>query len=117
MKAVIVTSSWDDGHKYDLRLARMLQQYGLKATFYVSPRNREWTAGDLLTQNEIRDIGDHFEIGSHTVTHPRLPAIPQSQATREIFDSKAILQDITGQEVNSFCYPGGAYTPIHPRLV
>jgi peptidoglycan/xylan/chitin deacetylase (PgdA/CDA1 family) len=117
MKAVIVTSSWDDGHKYDLRLARMLRQYGLKATFYVSPRNKEWAAGDLLTQSEIREIGNDFEIGSHTVTHPRLPTIPHSQARKEIIDSKAMLEDITDQAIISFCYPGGAYTSVHPHLV
>jgi peptidoglycan/xylan/chitin deacetylase (PgdA/CDA1 family) len=95
----------------------MLKQYGLKATFYVSPRNKEWAEGDLLTQNEIREIGNDFEIGSHTVTHPRLPTIPQRQARREIVDSKAMLEDITGQAIMSFCYPGGAYTSVHPHLV
>ncbi len=95
----------------------MLKQYGLKATFYVSPRNREWAEADLLTQSEIREIGNDFEIGSHTVTHPRLPTIPQSQARKEIVDSKAMLEDMTGQSITSFCYPGGAYTSVHPRLV
>jgi peptidoglycan/xylan/chitin deacetylase (PgdA/CDA1 family) len=117
VKALIVTSSWDDGHKYDLRLAQMLQQYGLKATFYVSPRNREWAQGDLLTQGEINEIGKDFEIGSHTVTHPRLPTISQSQAREEIVGSKSMLEDITGQAILSFCYPGGAYTSAHPHLV
>lgn len=95
----------------------MLKQYGLKATFYISPRNREFTEGDLLTQQEIREISSAFEIGSHTVTHPRLPTIPQSQAREEIANSKTILEDITGQEVSSFCYPGGAYTSVHTQLV
>lgn len=114
---MIVTSSWDDGHKYDLRLARMLKQYGLEATFYISPRNREFAAGDLLTQQEIREISSDFEIGAHTVTHPRLPTIPLSEAWEEITDSKSILEDITGQAISSFCYPGGAYTSVHTQLV
>src|SRR5690242_1532099 len=97
MKAVIVTSSWDDGHKYDLRLAHLLKKYGLKATFYISPRNSEWPDADLLTKNEIREVSNDFEIGSHTVTHPRLPTISQSQASKEIIDSKSMLADITGQ--------------------
>jgi len=117
MNAVIVTSSWDDGHKHDLRLARMLQEYGLKATFYISPRNREWAEADLLKKDEIREVSREFEIGSHTVTHPRLPTIPESEAKQEITDSKAMLEDITGRPITSFCYPGGAYTPVHPHLV
>jgi peptidoglycan-N-acetylglucosamine deacetylase len=117
MKGAIVTSSWDDGHKCDLRLARMLKQYGMKATFYVSPRNKEWAESDLLTQKEIREVSNDFEIGSHTVTHPRLPTISQGQARKEIVDSKAMLEDMTGQAIMSFCYPGGAYTAVHPQLV
>lgn len=117
MNTVTVTSSWDDGHKNDLRLAHMLRQHGLKATFYVSPRNQEWSRGDLLTRGDIEEIGDDFEIGSHTVTHPRLPTIPERKAREEIVDSKSMLEDITGKAITSFCYPGGAYTPVHPRLV
>jgi peptidoglycan-N-acetylglucosamine deacetylase len=117
VKEVIVTSSWDDGHKYDLRLAHMLKRYGLRATFYISPRNREFAEVDLLTPQQIKELSNDFEIGSHTVTHPRLPAISQSQASEEITDSKTMLEDITGQAVISFCYPGGAYTSVHPKLV
>jgi len=36
MKKVIVTTSWDDGHLLDLRLAQLLQDAGLKGTFYIS---------------------------------------------------------------------------------
>ena len=117
MKTVIVTTSWDDGHKCDLRLARMLKQYGLKATFYVSPRNQEFAKQDLLTQLEIRQISADFEIGAHTVTHRRLPAISREQAEEEILNSKIILEKVTGKPVNSFCYPGGAYKAVHAQLV
>jgi peptidoglycan-N-acetylglucosamine deacetylase len=117
MKTVIVTTSWDDGHKCDLRLARMLKQYGLKATFYVSPWNHEFTEQDLLTQGEIRQISADFEIGAHTVTHRRLPAISHKQAEEEISGSKIMLEKVTGKPVNTFCYPGGAYKDIHTRIV
>lgn len=113
----VVTTSWDDGHRSDLRLAGMLQEYGLAGTFYVSPENHEFAPRDLLTAPEVRDLSRDFEIGAHTVTHPRLPVVPEDQARREIVESKVMLERITGRAVSSFCYPYGSYTDAHIRLV
>ena len=30
-----ITTSWDDGHPLDLRVAELLAKYGLQGTFYV----------------------------------------------------------------------------------
>ena len=117
MKTVILTTSWDDGHKDDIRLARMLKEHGLKGTFYISPRNHEFARQDLLTSQEIKNMSRDFEIGAHTLTHPRLPMISAAQAEEEIFDSKALLEEITGKEVKTFCYPYGYYAKEHVQLV
>jgi len=117
MKPAVLTTSWDDGHRCDLRLARMLKEYGLSATFYVAPKNQEFAKQDLLTSQEIRDLSHDFEIGAHSMTHRRLPTISAQQAETEIVDSKAVLEQITGKEVKTFCYPGGAYTQLHVQLV
>jgi peptidoglycan-N-acetylglucosamine deacetylase len=117
VKSIVLTTSWDDGHRSDVRLARLLREYGLKATFYISPENQEFAKGDLLTPQEIRDIACHFEIGAHTVTHPSLPAISAEQALREIVESKVKLEQITGSAVNTFCYPRGDYTDLDVQLV
>src|SRR5688500_11915407 len=37
-KAAIVTTSWDDGHPLDIRLAEMLARHGVAGTFYVPLR-------------------------------------------------------------------------------
>ena len=117
MKAIIVTTSWDDGHRDDIRLARMLMEYGLKATFYVSPQDHEFARKDLLTSQEIKNISHDFEVGAHTLTHPKLPMISEGQAEEEIFGSKAVLEEIVGEKVESFCYPYGLYTKAHVQLV
>ncbi len=36
---VIVTTSWDDGHPVDLKVADILLRFGVKATFYVGNSN------------------------------------------------------------------------------
>ena len=117
MKKVIVTTSWDDGHQLDLRLAQLLQDAGLKGTFYISPSNRELPERDRLNSQQVSDLSNAFEIGAHTLTHPRLPKLSLVDARREIAGSKAALEEITGKEIATFCYPGGAYTAAHVQMV
>jgi peptidoglycan-N-acetylglucosamine deacetylase len=117
MKKVIVTTSWDDGHLLDLRLAESLQNAGLKGTFYISPGNREFAERDLLSSQQVSDLSSAFEIGAHTLTHPRLPKVSPVDARREIAGSKVALEEITGKEITTFCYPGGAYTAAHVQMV
>ena len=117
MKKVIVTTSWDDGHRLDLRLAQLLRDAGLKGTFYISPRDREFAERDLLTSRQVSELGSTFEIGAHTLTHPRLPKISPAEAEEEITGCKTALEDTTGKEVTTFCYPGGAYNSAHVQMV
>jgi len=117
MTKAVLTTSWDDGHRRDVRLARMLQDHQLKATFYVAPENQELAKQDLLSAAQIRELSNDFEIGAHSMTHRRLPDIPVQEAAREIAESKAVLEQVVGREIKAFCYPGGAYTPLHVQLV
>lgn len=32
-KQIIVTTSWDDGHKLDLKLAKLLEKHEIRGTF------------------------------------------------------------------------------------
>lgn len=116
-KQVIVTTSWDDGHKLDLRLAKLLKKYNLGGTFYVSPNNREFNKRDLLSDKEIVELSKDFEIGAHTMTHPRLTEISKKEAFNEIIDSKKYLEELTKKEVKCFCYPGGNYNKNIKEMV
>jgi len=95
----------------------MLKEHGLKATFYVAPENQEFAKQDLLSLPEVRDLSQDFEIGAHSMTHRRLPAISEQEAAMEIIESKAALEQVIGKEIKVFCYPGGAYTKLHAQLV
>ncbi len=117
MKQVIVTTSWDDGHKLDVRLAALLKKYNMPGTFYVSPRDHEIKKADRLTTAQIQEIAaDGFEIGAHTMTHPRLTAVTDAQARREMRESKKFLENVIGKPVTSFCYPGGNYLKHHVKM-
>jgi peptidoglycan/xylan/chitin deacetylase (PgdA/CDA1 family) len=113
----LVTTSWDDGHRLDQRLADLLARYGLAGTFYVAPRNRELVPADRLGDQQIRELSASFEIGSHTLTHAPLTGIGVAEARQEIGASKAYLEDLTGRPVDTFCYPRGMFSAVHPGLV
>lgn len=115
-KQRIVTTSWDDGHVLDVRLAALLRKYGIGGTFYIAPENRELRPDERLSPREVRELAG-FEIGAHTVTHPYLPSVDLQTAKREIVASKEIIEAWTGSEVTSFCYPKGGYTREHEKMV
>jgi peptidoglycan/xylan/chitin deacetylase (PgdA/CDA1 family) len=99
------TTSWDDGHVLDLRLAEMLSKYGIQGTFFLSKHYFDQS----LTNENIRELNKSFEIGAHTLTHPRLPTLSLERQIEEIDGSKKWLEDLLGQECHGFCYPGGRY--------
>lgn len=65
-------------------------------------------ARNLLTLPQIREMQKYgVEFGSHTLTHPFLPEIPDEQLCCEVAESKRRLEDALGAEVTSFAYPYG----------
>ncbi|MFF4960675.1 polysaccharide deacetylase family protein [Streptomyces sp. NPDC001222] len=118
-RRTVVTTSWDDGHRLDPRLADLLARYDVPGTFYIAPRNVEFAPADRLPAEGIRELAarDGVEIGGHTLSHLRLPLIGDAAAGEEIVAGKAELEDILGVPVVSFCYPRGEYRPVHVQQV
>ena len=110
---VTITTSWDDGHVLDLRVAELLDRSGLTGTFYIA---RDFL-DERMSEAQLRDLAQRHEIGAHTLTHPILTEIPLTQAHDEIHGSKRWLQDVLGQDVTAFCYPRGANNPDLQRIV
>ena len=106
----IVTTSWDDGHKLDVKLAHLLQKYNLPATFYISPAHKEFSKDELLTAYEIQFLSERFEVGGHTLNHPNLAHVPLELAVDNIKAGKDLLEAMVGKKLQSFSYPYGAYT-------
>ena len=73
-RKVMVTTSWDDGHELDAKLALELDNYGLTGTFYVSPQSAEMPSQKRIRGATLCDLAQRFEIGGHTLTHPCLHA-------------------------------------------
>ncbi|MDQ2820342.1 MAG: polysaccharide deacetylase family protein [Pseudomonadota bacterium] len=60
-----------------------------------------------MDKSALRAIASQFEIGSHTVDHRYLSSVDDVEAHRQIAQGKTQLEDLLGQAVTGFCYPGG----------
>lgn len=104
----IVMTSWDDGDPQDLKIAEMLLQAGLSATFYVpifGPNGKP----TLLPEDLRALVSQGFEIGAHTMTHAVLSDLHGQRLWVEVSECKSVLEQILGHEVEMFCYPRGRY--------
>ncbi len=107
MKKIIITTSWDDGHPLDIKLANILYKFGIKGTFYIPQSNEK---KQIMNKNNIKTlISLGMEVGAHTLSHPDLTKLNQNVLRKEIVESKKYLEQIIGESVNAFCYPKGLY--------
>jgi peptidoglycan/xylan/chitin deacetylase (PgdA/CDA1 family) len=95
----------------------------LPALKYLAPQERlsraaaiaERVGADLpcnlmMTDEQVRRLSRSgvVDVGAHTMSHPILATLDDETARREICQSKARLEEITGTTVTSFAYPNGA---------
>lgn len=110
---MVLTTSWDDGHPLDMRVAELLAKYNLSGTFYIPFENSR----TVMTSSVIRDLADRFEVGAHTIHHVDLAEVSSEVAEAEIFQSKSRLEDLTGHSCEAFCFPKGHFGSNHVRMV
>ena len=94
----------DDGSAYTLALPRILELFartGVRATFFLIA-NEARNHPSAVT----RIVAEGHEVGSHSMDH-RLPfsALDAAGRQREIFESRVLLEALTGQEVSGFRAP------------
>lgn len=71
----------------------------------------------FLTIDQLVQLSKHplVTIGSHSVSHPSLSKISEEQSYKELYDSKAELERITGKTVEHFSYPFGTVNDVSER--
>jgi peptidoglycan/xylan/chitin deacetylase (PgdA/CDA1 family) len=70
-----------------------------------------------LAEVPMLEEGNLIEVGSHTMMHPFLSALPIPRQRKEIKKGKARLEEILGHSVSSFAYPYGDYSSKTLSLV
>jgi peptidoglycan-N-acetylglucosamine deacetylase len=109
---IVVTTSWDDGHPCDLKIANLLHEYGIKGTFYIPLK-----VPKLMEIKVMQEIAQIFEIGCHSRSHIDLLKASDKILKNEVQDSKDDLEEIIGKPVKMFCYPKGRYNSYVRKAV
>jgi peptidoglycan/xylan/chitin deacetylase (PgdA/CDA1 family) len=118
-----VVLSFDDGYEnFADNALPVLQDYGYPSVLFAVSgllgQPAKWLDGDgakpgLLSAARLRELRSaKVEIGSHSVTHPRLSRVTAKQARLEIAASKTALELTLGEPVNFFAYPYGDYNRV-----
>ena len=118
-RPIILT--FDDGYTDNYtNLLPLMQQYGYRGVLYLlgdfDIRYNKWDADFDPTEprSEIMDLAQKrafvaagWEVGAHTMSHPRLTTLPLSAAATEIRRSKIQLETALHTQIVSFAYPYG----------
>ena len=117
-----VVLSFDDGYEnFAEHALPVLQEFGYPSVLFAVSgllgQPARWLDGEgdkpgLLSGERLRGLrAANVEIGSHSVSHPRLSRLAPALARREIDDSKTALEQVLGEPVRFFAYPYGDYSP------
>lgn len=91
--------------------ARILDQYGVRGTFYIAPgtcgtEDEHWTVIDKRGVGALARAG--HEIGCHTYNHVKVQSLSHPGLARETQQCFNALRDICGNAVSrNFAYPFG----------
>lgn len=116
-KLKAVTLSYDDGVTQDIRLINLLNKYGLKSTFNLNSellgkkgmliRNNERVAHFKVYPEDVKSIYEGHEVAVHTLTHPNLTQLEESDIIRQVELDRLNLSELCGYEVVGMAYPCG----------
>jgi peptidoglycan/xylan/chitin deacetylase (PgdA/CDA1 family) len=72
---------------------------------------------DVLSWDEVRGLARNplVTIGAHTVTHPRLSQLAESDARRELYDARVRIESEISRPVIHLAYPYGGRRACGPR--
>ena len=109
----LASLSFDDGLEDNHRVVLpILRELGVPATVYVTTgfigRPNEWIGrpSRYMTEDELRDVARAgFELGAHSVSHPDMSALDLDACRREVGESAAAVEALTGERVRTFAYP------------
>ncbi|HEY6305882.1 MAG TPA: polysaccharide deacetylase family protein [Candidatus Angelobacter sp.] len=102
--------TFDDGEQTQYQYALpLLAEYGIAATFFVTP-GLMGTAAKFLTWSQLQELQNAgHSIESHGWSHRFLTLCPSRQLALELLMSKNSLEDRLGREVAGIAAPGGRW--------
>jgi peptidoglycan/xylan/chitin deacetylase (PgdA/CDA1 family) len=110
----IAVLTFDDGWRDDLTtVAPMLTRLGVRATFFICPAGfgkRFPRFGDAVVMSEdearaLHEVG--MELASHSLSHPDLRALSDSELRLELVSSREAVEALTAESCLTLAYPSG----------
>ena len=112
------TLTFDDGWQDAVEIvAPLLDSLGVSATFFVNPGlwgskhpDVRGPGGALMDAEGARSlVAAGFELGSHSMTHVDLRTLDDAALARELTESRAAVEALTGSVCRTLAYPYGAH--------
>lgn len=82
----------------------------LEKKYPIPQEIRTFYAGMTTGQLQQASRNEFVTIGSHTINHPRLSVLSSVEQSKELRESKGMLERIIGKEVKYIAYPSGDYS-------
>lgn len=113
-KSILIT--FDDGYEgVYTRAMPALIRHNMKATFFIVKKgfHLKLVGYPCLSRREVEEMAQNplFTIGSHTLTHPDLTKLSAEELQKELQESKACVEKITGKACRALAYPYGFSNP------
>lgn len=128
-KKKAVTFSYDDGVSQDLRLTKLFDKYGMKATFNLNSellgKDGELLFGEKrvshnkLRAEDIKEIYSGHEVAVHTLSHVNLAEQTDLEVIRQVEEDRKNLERLTEKTVCTMAYPcsGASYNERVAALI
>ncbi len=111
-KGKAVTFSYDDGRRYDIRLAEIFNKYGVKGTFnvcggFIGDPNR-------LSVEEMKTLflDKGHEIACHGFEHVAPGMLRPFEGVQEYIDDRKAVEKATGKIIRGLAYPNSGITHL-----
>ncbi|MEW6556089.1 MAG: polysaccharide deacetylase family protein [Elusimicrobiota bacterium] len=125
-----IAITFDDGYEDNFYYALpILKKYNCPATFFICTGfvskeldiTKNWNCYhglNPLTFEQIKEMKKAgMSFGCHTHSHPILTKIQLKEARNEINKSKTILENILGEQIDSFTYPFGELNTFNKSII
>lgn len=113
-----LTFSFDDGVKQDIEVIKILDEYGLKATFNINSgslgcnssfidRSGREIKRDKVARENLKEIYKNHEIAVHTVDHYNLTTMGKEDVIYQVEQDRLNLESLVGYSIKMMAYPCG----------
>lgn len=108
-RRLVLTFSYDDGNRTDIRVADILTEAGLKGTFNFCGKMLQREG--KVTADEVKPlfIDRGHEVACHGFEHPFEEKLPPADVVEDIRKDRLFLEQATGGMVRGFAYPFGTF--------